>query len=104
MVRMLIISAFIVALSGCMANKQTTTQVPETVVEKRYELLLKFATLEDIKRVPYRLANLKMEILEDVSSTDHIYRVSIVSKDYAIDGTLEKMNADDGISWVKRQD
>jgi hypothetical protein len=89
---------------GCKTTENEVVRTENLELKKRYELIVKFASLEDLKRVPYQLSNLKMEIMEDVSSDDNIYRVSILSKDYAIDGTLEKLNKDQGISWAKRAD
>ena len=104
MFRLLTFCVLLVVANGCKTSEKPVAQADEVSVEKRYELIVKFASLEDLKRVPYRLSKLKMEIMEDVSSTDNIYRVSILCKDYALEGTIIKLNDDVGISWAKRAD
>lgn len=104
MYRLLILVFLLSATLGCKTTEKSVAETSQTQSEKRYELIVKFETLEDVKRVPYRLSNLKMELLEEVSSTDNIYQVSILCHDYALDGSIEKLNADSGISWAKPAD
>lgn len=68
----------------------------------RYELYISFSTLEDVKRVPYKLPHLKMELLEEVSAIENLYRVSVLCKDFEIDGVVTKLNDETGINWAKR--
>ncbi|MCB9185791.1 MAG: hypothetical protein H6601_03510 [Flavobacteriales bacterium] len=104
MFRLLILVFLLSATLGCKTTEKSVAETEQAQSEKRYELIIKFETLEDVKRVPYRLSNLKMELLEEVSSTDNIYRISILCHDYALDGTIEKLNADSGIGWAKPAD
>lgn len=104
MYRLLILVLFLATSFGCKTSEKSVAETNHTQSEKRYELIVKFETLEDVKRVPYRLSNLKMELLEEVSSTDNIYRVSILCHEYSLNGTIEKLNTDSGISWAKLAD
>lgn len=104
MFRLLIFCALLIFASGCKISESSVARADVVSADQRYEVIVKFASLEDLKRVPYRLSKLKMEIMEDVSSADNIYLVSILCKDYALDGTITKLNDDAGISWAKRAD
>ena len=104
MFRWLILVLWLSIALGCKTTEKSVVETEQTQVKRRYELIVKFETLEDLKRVPYRLSNLKMELLEEVSSAENTYRVSILCHDYALDGSIEKLNADSGISWAKRAD
>ena len=68
----------------------------------RYDLLVSFSSLEDLKRVPYRFSDLKMELREEISSSDNLYKFSILCKDYEIDGIVFKLNKEAGINCAKR--
>ena len=70
----------------------------------RFELVVKFNSLEDVKRVPFRLPQLKMELVEEISNTDHIYNATVLCQEYAIDGVVEKLNLEEGVGWAKRNE
>lgn len=96
--------ALLTTAIGCTTTVDSTNSEQTNNLKKRYEILLQFASLEDVKRVPYQLPNLKMELLKEVSTRDNIYQASILCKEHALEGTLQKLNTNMGISWAKRID
>lgn len=68
---------------------------------QRYELLVSFASLEDVKRVPYRLSQLKMELMDEISSQENLFKVSVVCKEFELNGIIHKLNNEQGVNWAK---
>ena len=102
MIRWLSLVWFMALVSSCVTTR-STPKVEQSIPETRqYELLVMFASKEDVKRVPHRFSNLKMSLLEEVSMSDNIYRVSIECENRAIEGTIVKLNMEAGITWGKR--
>ena len=87
----------LIALTSCKTEESAVETQQEESIRQRYNLDVQFASLEDVKRVPLRLNKLKMELINELSSGQNIYRVSVECKPHALNGVLEKLNADEGI-------
>lgn len=88
---------------SCNTNKEITHEA-NAEESKRFEVVVKFNSLEDVKRVPFNLPQLKMELVEEVSHSDHIYSTTVLCQEYAIDGVVEKLNLEEGVGWAKRNE
>ena len=97
-------SCFALVLWACSPSRTVSTAVVDKTqaASLRYDLLISFSSLEDLKRVPYRFSDLKMELREEVSAPDNLYKVSILCKDYQIDRIVFRLNKEAGINWPKR--
>ena len=97
---------FVLTLSistfGCKTLNEDSESASDSTKQNRYEMMVQFKTIEDVKRVPYRLSNLRMEIQKEISDTDHIYLISVDCKSYEIDGIVLKLNDDAGVVSAKR--
>ncbi|MFM1874778.1 MAG: hypothetical protein RL266_515 [Bacteroidota bacterium] len=93
----------VLVCSGCASNRNVSVSIVDKTesVPQRYELLISFASAEDVKRVPYRLSQLKMELMDESSSQNNLYKVSIECKEFELDGIITKLNYERGVHWAK---
>lgn len=92
-----------VLLSACAAKREVAVSTEQVVPAKqRFLLMVKFASEEDTKRVPYRFQHLRFELVSEVSMQDRIYECAIQCTEQEIDGFVLKLNDESGIVWVKR--
>ncbi len=74
----------------------------QEVASETYPIMVKFKAEDSVKQVIYKLERLKLEVLAEVSATDHIYNMKLSCKPYEIDGFVEKIGNEDGVDWAKR--
>jgi hypothetical protein len=68
------------------------------------ELLVKFSSDESLKRLMVKLDNLRLEIVKEVSASNHIHRVKLNCKTDDIEGLIFKLNQQEGVEWVSLAD
>ncbi|MCF8276191.1 MAG: hypothetical protein K9J17_05595 [Flavobacteriales bacterium] len=98
--------SIVVLFSACTPSKQVTVESKqaELQIEKRSTFLIRFASEEDVKRIPYRFQNLKMQLEKEISSSDHIYQVSILCRPLELEGNVMKIGNEQGVVWAKLED
>lgn len=89
---------FVFALVACTSTAPVATVPTE---KQRCELLLKFASEEDLKRVPYQLSNLKFELVEAISAEEQIYLIKLDCFSDRKDELIEKLRLQNGVEWVR---
>jgi len=99
-----VLLGWLFALASCKATQPNGRSGQQESIRQRYDVEIQFASVEDVKRVPYRLTNLRMELREELSAGQHIYLVSIECRPHALEGVLEKLNTDEGIIFAKPRD
>lgn len=99
-----VLLGWLFALASCKATQPASSSEEQESIRQRYDVEIQFASTEDVKRVPLRLRSLRMELREELSAGRQIYLVSIECKPHALEGVLEKLNADDGIKLAKLRD
>ena len=94
--------ALFIGFSSCKTQEPKVSTHHEQSIRERFDVEIQFASLEDVKRVPLRLSKLRMELKQELSADQNIYLVSIECKPMALNGVLEKLNADSGILVARR--
>ena len=72
------------------------------MVVQNYIVLVQFKNPEGLKRMLYRLEQFKLEMIQEVSESEFIYKMKLDAKPYEIDGIVQKMGMDDDVAWAKR--
>jgi len=91
-------------LSACVAKRDAAVSTEQAVpVRQRFLLMVKFASEEDSKRVPYKFQHLRFELVSEVSLQDRIYECAIQCTEQEIDGFVLKLNDEEGIVWANRK-
>lgn len=101
MIRLLIASCLVIGIVGCKSTQNSSVHQEEA--SARFNVLIQFKSDEDVKRVPFQLPKLKIELYQQVDSSDNLYNASIYCKPSNLNSTLEKMQLQDGIVWVKKK-
>lgn len=94
--------ALFIGFSSCKTQEPEVSTHQMESVSERFDVEVQFASLEDVKRVPLRLNKLRMELKQELSADQNIYLVSIECLPMALDGVVEKLNADAGILAARR--
>lgn len=68
------------------------------------ELLIRFSSDEALKRLMVRLESMRLEIVTEISASDHIHRLRLNCKADDIEGLIHKLNQQEGVEWVSRLD
>lgn len=89
---------FVFALVAC---KNTAPVATAPTEKQRCEFLLKFASEEDLKRVPYQLSNLKFELVEAISAEEQIYLIKLDCFSDRKGELIEKLRLQNGVEWVR---
>lgn len=90
----------LVVCMGCKTN--APKNVSHVQKHKRYELLLHFRSLGDLKRIIHQFDNLKMQELNTVTEQPVQRIVSVECAEYAIDGVVLKLEQQDGVISATR--
>lgn len=95
----------IIFLSGVlMACRTANLSSPHSEIESKIEsceLLVKFKSDEALKRIMVKLENLRLEIVEEISASDHIHRIKLNCEADDLHGLIFKLNQQEGVEWVK---
>lgn len=94
----LILFVLLLTFLSCKVSEPQTGKSSDT---DRCQLLMKFASLEDVKRVPYQLSNLKFELQEAVSAEERIYRVELNCFEEKQKDLIQKLGTQPGVEWVR---
>lgn len=72
------------------------------IESETYQIMVQFKNPEGLKRVLYRLDKFKIQMEEEVSNSDFIYKMRLDTKPYEIDGIVEKLRLNEDVLWAKR--
>lgn len=81
-------------MTGCFAPQQ----VEQTPVEERFEVMVVFASLEAVKRVPVRYPSVRFELGREVS--DKVFEATVISRSDRVEGVLEKLRSDPDVRQI----
>lgn len=85
---------------GCGTSQKAAKS--EVVVKERFKLVVQFNSNEDVKRVPFRLSHLRMELSRQIDGADNLYEASLYCKAEDLEGIINKLPLEEGIAWVER--
>lgn len=101
MLRILFAFVLMIGTVGCKTTQDRSELQEEAYV--RFDVLIQFKSEEDVKRVPFQLPKLRLELLQQVEGSDNLYNASIHCRPSNLNSILEKMQVQDGIVWVKKR-
>ncbi len=104
--RLLLIIFFSSVLVGCRSTGVMKTHAESGFVSQveECELLVKLSSDEALKRLMAKLDNLRLEIVKEVSASDHIHRIKLNCKTDDIEGLIFKLKQEEGVEWVRMAD